>query len=152
MRHDHPIEWVWLAMAIVDVWVSLSSWLAAHQDWTRAKTSRALGPTRPVPSRSSRDAVTYAIEVSACLNAAMASMLMFAAITSLFLPPPPPNYAAVPQSLFVIGILIAVSGLNAVIAGHGRLVRYRLSTGYYERAGTPAGHVIAEAYKDKEPP
>lgn len=153
LTYDHPIEWIWLMTAAVDVWVSLSSWRAAHQDWRRAKRERdALDPAVPRVGRVSRDAVTYAIEVSACLNAILAILLFVAASVSLFLPPPPPDYTAARQSLWIVLVLIGVSGLNAVIAIYGRLVRYRLSSGYFERqeasraAGRTAAKAIVDAY------
>lgn len=135
------LVYAWLAMALIDVWASLSSWLAAHGDWLRAKAAREAAGVSHL-SYSSRDAVNHAIDVSACLNVVMASMLTVAALVWLFL-------ARLP-----IGVLIAASTINAVIAIHGRLIRYRLSTGYYDRRGIAktAGQVIADTYKDKEPP
>lgn len=157
MRHDHPVEWVWFAMTLVDAWISASSWVAAHGDWRRAQRERAVLVSKSLPVRVSSNAVTYAIEVSASMNTMMAAMLLTAAVASLFLAPPPPTYKEVPQTLFLLSVLIGVSALNALIAFYGRLVRYRLSTGYYERSearkdfGKPAGQGIADSYKPEKP-
>lgn len=160
MTHDHPIEYVWLATATFDVWVSLSSWVAAHRDWRRAQAECLSLDAAALRKRVTRDAVTYAIEVSAALNAALALLLLLAATASLFLPPPPPTYMTALQSLVVITVLIVVNMLNAAIAVHGRLTRYRLSTGYFERrsvvratGSSPASHAISEAYSppDRKP-
>lgn len=151
MRHDHPLEWAWMAFVLLEVWASSSSWLAAHRDWRRAKAARTAAGI-PHLSYSSRDALTKAIEDAAAMNAIRGVALFMAVVASLFLAPPPPPYWQVPQSLFLLSVLIGVSIINAVIAFHGRLIRYRLSTGYYERRPKLAGDVIAEAYQDKEPP
>lgn len=154
MKHDHPLEWIWFVMTILDAWASSSSWLAAHRDWVRAKIEKESLSRESLIKRVSRDAVTYAIEVSALMNATMAFLLLSASTASLFWAPPPPSYKEVPQSLFLISVLIGVSGINATLAVHGRLVRYRLSVGYYNRQASMVkkapGQVIADAYKPKE--
>jgi hypothetical protein len=150
--HSHPMEWVWLGVTIVDLWVSISSWLAAHLDWMRAKELRRSSTQADRQKLASRFAVTHAIAISATLNAALAALLFLAALASLLLPPPPPSYMEVRQSLLVIAVLILVSVLNGAIAIYGRLTRYRLKIGYFESreasqsAGKAAGQVIADSY------
>jgi hypothetical protein len=154
MLHDHPLEWAWAVIAGIDVWVSLSSWRAAHDDWTRTKKERAAdGQQQDRRSHIASDAVTRAIDITSGLNASIALLLFTAAIVALFLPPPPPDYSLGRQFFWATLLLITASSLNAVVATYGRLLRYRLASGYFERqeaafkAGITAGAIIAEAYR-----
>lgn len=160
-QHDHPIEWVWFAFTIIDSWTSLSSWLSSRRDWKRAEKARAMlhGEERIV--KASSFAVTYAIKVTSYGNFIFALILFSCAVLSLLLPPPPPDYLAVKQSLVLIAFLIGATMLNTFLSTYGRLIRYRLQTGYYEReerhrqeagrSGKTAGGEVAQAYKTDHP-
>lgn len=152
--HDHPIEWVWLGFTVIDVWVSTSSWNAARRDWKRAENKwKTLTPNERIEKAGSYG-VTYAVHLTSFGNAIFGSLLCASAITSLFLPPPPPSYLSVKQSLYVIAYLIGATILNTFLSVYGRLVRWRIQTNWYEReerhrqAGKPAGTAIAHAYED----
>ena len=155
MIHDHWIEYVWVSFTIVDVIASTSSWLAARADWRRAMDEKrrliAKHAHDRLITRASAWAVTRAILTSALGNLCVALMLFAAAVFSLFLPPPPPDYGIVRQSLVVISLLIVVTALNTVIAVYGRVLRYRLSVGFYEMEaglktnGTSTGEAVVDA-------
>lgn len=156
MTHDHPIEYVWLGIALFDFWASGSSWLAAHKDWARTRSEMKKLSLTALVERASRDAVTYIIDVSSLAGAFLAMLFASAATYALFAPPPPPPYTVARQSLVVISMLIVGNATHAGIALYGRLARYRLSHGYYEgqarklAASKSAGQKIAETYEEKK--
>jgi len=155
MTHDHWIEYLWVAFTIVDVVASGSSWHAALADWRAAREHKRRLEKKhaaaALVAHAPAWAVTHAILTSAVGNLCVALMLCAAAIFSLFLPPPPPDYGVVRQSLVVITLLIVVTALNTVIAVYGRVLRYRLSVGFYEMEasqktnGTTPGQAVADA-------
>lgn len=155
MIHDHWIEYLWVAFTIVDVVASGSSWHAARSDWRQARAEKkkliAKHAAASLVARAPAWAVTHAILTSALGNLCVAVMLCMAAVFSLFLPPPPPDYGVVRQSLVVITLLIVVTALNTIIAVYGRILRYRLSVGFYEMEasqktnGTTPGQAVADA-------
>lgn len=153
-EYSHPIEWIWVFVTIVDSWASSSSWLAAHRALKRAEAEVKTLTAAERRTRAPMDAVTREINIASRSNAIMAYMLCAAAAIALFFPPPPPAYSFVRQSLWIILLLIGVSAWNAQIAIRGRLVRYRLATGYYKRQATPldTAPVIADAYEQQEEP
>jgi hypothetical protein len=157
MRHDHWIEWVWLLLTLVDITASTSSWRAAKRDWSRAKNEKdrliQKKAFEEALIRESKWAVTRAISISGLGNVVVALMLLSAAIIAIFLPPPPPVYTLIRQSLWIVLFLIAVTIGNTSLAIFGRMVRYRLSTGFYERearhraGGKSTGQAMVEAFR-----
>lgn len=116
--HTAPIEWVTVSVAIVWCTVSLYTLRDAVEDQAFLTMSGVNGARKIVADGSVRQ------EIGRLLKA---STMFLASFASLFLEPPPPDYAILPQSLLIMLALVLIGVIGVFSSLLEKRERYRLA-------------------------
>lgn len=145
MPHAHWTEELWFAASVSGFVLTLLSLRASIVD--RQHLLVRITPVLVLPP--AQVAISDAIVVSTWILLTAHTWILVSAIVALFMAPPPPAYSQVPQSAIGIWCWIGLSVTLSIQAIYGRMIRNRLSEGFYERQ---ADQVPQRRATDPPPP
>lgn len=120
------LEWVFLAMSLATLIVSMLALREAVRDETFLITHGNNGPRKLVADQNVREEG---------IKVAISAVMIVASLASVLLAPPPPPYRELPQSLTTMVAWIVVACLLIVSSLLSRWVRSKLYR--YAEDGTP---------------
>jgi hypothetical protein len=116
MPHDHPIEYLFLTVAVIGLMYSFHNAREASVDRARAlKKGIAI-----------RVWLAQGIRTSSIIMTVIHAFVCACAFASIFLAPPPPNYVDVKQSLLLVSAFAAVEAALTGLAIWSHAFRQKL--------------------------
>lgn len=121
LPHAHWMEFVWVGFAVACCWLTFVSLLHAWWDYQRTKRELSNGVFV-----GNRLILSQAIVTSTGLLLLVTALILTDASAALFLSPPPPSYALVPQTIFGIVCRLLMTVTLATQALYSLVIRKKL--------------------------
>lgn len=138
--HDSPLEWIFFVASIVSCGLSIFTLRDAIIDSAFLRASGKNGNRRIVADANIRGE-QFRLTISA--------VMMMASFSSLFMEPPPPDYAVLPQSAMLLGAWIVVCMLMSGWSLIDKSARHKFGT--YSDAVNPADPMTGQAVDPSRP-